>query len=417
MDAIRQAVDGVRARVPEQRARAQDQADARSVTVPLDKLIAACGAYNADVPPEEAARSLQALAKQCHDAQQSVHGTHKQLYNALQKLGRAVDRKFATPIDDAIDPSLFESTACREALNRVIMEHLMRTGREEVADQFAGEVGETLAHARAASLHTLNQIVEQLEAGNLQPAMDWAMTHQAALHERHSPLLFLLYRNVFLRMAMSETHAAPPTEGQTNVEAAFAYGRRHFVPFLGTHAAEIQRLLALLLYLPRFPLDAKTAAPAREILLRTVPAMYRGMLSTLFDDTTPLAARFLTEYCAVAQIPRISPLRASVDVGANTALSRILKVRSVMKQSGNEWSQADELPIEIPLPPELELHSTFLCPVSKEPGTEENPPMMLPCGHVLCLYSLTRLARGGTRVKCTYCPAEADLAQTMRVYF
>ena len=117
MDAIRQAVDGVRARVPEQRARAQDQADARSVTVPLDKLIAACGAYNADVPPEEAARSLQALAKQCHDAQQSVHGTHKQLYNALQKLGRAVDRKFATPIDDAIDPSLFESTACREALN------------------------------------------------------------------------------------------------------------------------------------------------------------------------------------------------------------------------------------------------------------------------------------------------------------
>ncbi len=29
-------------------------------------------------------------------------------------------------------------------------------------------------------------------------------------------------------------------------------------------------------------------------------------------------------------------------------------------------------------------YSIFACPVSKEQSSEENPPMMLPCGHVLC---------------------------------
>ena len=71
--------------------------------------------------------------------------------------------------------------------------------------------------------------------------------------------------------------------------------------------------------------------------------------------------------------------------------------------------------IEIPLPPELELHSTFLCPVSKEPGTESNPPMMMPCGHALCLDSLTHIARG-SRVKCPYCPAESNVADALRLY-
>lgn len=50
--------------------------------------------------------------------------------------------------------------------------------------------------------------------------------------------------------------------------------------------------------------------------------------------------------------------------------------------------------VEIPLPPHLRFHSTFACPVSKEQGTEENPPTLLQCGHVLCLETIMRLAKG-----------------------
>ena len=38
--------------------------------------------------------------------------------------------------------------------------------------------------------------------------------------------------------------------------------------------------------------------------------------------------------------------------------------------------------------------------------------MMLPCGHVLALSSITKLARGSRthRFKCPYCPAECSTA-------
>ena len=72
-----------------------------------------------------------------------------------------------------------------------------------------------------------------------------------------------------------------------------------------------------------------------------------------------------------------------------------------------------ELPVELELPPTHRMHhSIFACPVSKEPTTPGNPPMLLPCGHVLALGSLTKLARGSrtVRFKCPYCPAEATTA-------
>ena len=49
-----------------------------------------------------------------------------------------------------------------------------------------------------------------------------------------------------------------------------------------------------------------------------------------------------------------------------------------------------------------------------ELATADNPPMLLPCGHVLALGSVTKLARGArsARFKCPYCPAECTTTAT-----
>jgi len=41
---------------------------------------------------------------------------------------------------------------------------------------------------------------------------------------------------------------------------------------------------------------------------------------------------------------------------------------------------------------EFVFHSIFACPVSKDQSTDSNPPMLLPCGHVLCQVSTYDLA-------------------------
>lgn len=53
-----------------------------------------------------------------------------------------------------------------------------------------------------------------------------------------------------------------------------------------------------------------------------------------------------------------------------------------------------ELQIEIPLSAENRYHSIFACPVSKEQSTDQNPPMMMGCGHVITKESLLKLSKG-----------------------
>lgn len=62
-----------------------------------------------------------------------------------------------------------------------------------------------------------------------------------------------------------------------------------------------------------------------------------------------------------------------------------------------EWQAMKQLPVPVDLGKEFQFHSIFVCPVSREQGSEENPPMQLPCGHVLCKQSIMKLSKSSTR--------------------
>lgn len=64
--------------------------------------------------------------------------------------------------------------------------------------------------------------------------------------------------------------------------------------------------------------------------------------------------------------------------------------------------------MELELGREYYFHSIFACPVSKDQSTKDNPPMALPCGHVLSKESIQSIAKK-ERIrpfKCPYCPHE-----------
>lgn len=76
-------------------------------------------------------------------------------------------------------------------------------------------------------------------------------------------------------------------------------------------------------------------------------------------------------------------------------------------------------PTTLLLPCYLALASPSLTPQSflppctplrlrRDQSTPDNPPMLLPCNHVLCEQSVQKLAKSRTRIfKCPYCPMEA----------
>lgn len=465
MEAVQKSLDHVAKRAPAlHSASSSSKAAATNPTVhdSIDRLISQIEQAQAVLASEPSASSGILAAELKHSvesAQKAILDRQKEFYAAITKTSKALDKKFPVPIEGVADPALFSSTEAQSALERVILKHLQRNGDWSTSQLFAHEAGLPISKQTEDLFAQLHHITTSMSAGDLRPAIAWAESQRSFLAARKSPLEFALHRSQFIRIAtgviLPGTHTAilgglddpdgenvemitastdklphqpraapsvyPEASADTNTMRALEYGRKTFQPFLASHLPEIQRLLTLLPFIPSFipapsyGVDGLDAVPV-EHLLPSVPAIYRPLLDANLIHAPFLEPLFRSEFCARNRIAKEAPLSIGVEIGAGGALNRIIKVKAVMKERGNEWSQADELPvspylrsvlqnpqtdqsspsaqIEIPLPNRLRFHSIFACPVSKEQGTEQNPPMMLACGHVLCLETLQRLAKG-----------------------
>lgn len=87
--------------------------------------------------------------------------------------------------------------------------------------------------------------------------------------------------------------------------------------------------------------------------------------------------------------------------------------------------------VEVQLSRQHRFHTLFVCPVSREQTNEDNPPMMLLCGHIVSRDSMSRLVKGikpgqplptvsaspNAKFKCPYCPSENIISQAIQVNF
>ncbi|KAJ7097975.1 CTLH/CRA C-terminal to lish motif domain-containing protein [Mycena belliarum] len=365
------------------------------------------------------ADSLDSLLNSLHEARNAIHAgpvssdlfsqlsqtveikkkevdeRQKEIYSSVSRFGKALDKRFPASLPSY--PLLFTSPTSLAALERTVVLHLLRTGQFDTAEIFLQETGLAIPSELRAQFIDLHTILQALRNQDISPALGWVANNRNFLRDRGSPLEFYLHRSQYMRLLT--THPPDPMR-------AIAYARETMQPFYVDNEDEFKPLTACIAYLPLSRLQDS-------------PYAYLA-LPSLHLDLEPLFAK---EYCASLGMSRQVPLRVVGDIGGGGALARIEKGRKVMRERKSEWSQADELPIEIPIPPENRYHSIFACPVSKEQSTEINPPMMMGCGHVVNKESLQKLSKPGSydpvdrRVKCPYCPAESTHGSALRVYF
>jgi len=53
----------------------------------------------------------------------------------------------------------------------------------------------------------------------------------------------------------------------------------------------------------------------------------------------------------------------------------------------------------------------------REQASNENPPMLLKCGHVICRNSMARIMKPNNRFKCPTCPTEQSSTESRLLYF
>lgn len=307
-------------------------------------------------------------------------------------------------------------------INRAISMHFLREGQFKVASTFLEEANVTSAEHRgrdedddtnmgtAAALTDqdgdmsmdgeegvlggrfaeMYSILGEIKAMNLEPAIEWAMQNSAELDARGSNLEFELNKLQYVWLFRS---AGDSGGGR---EAAMRYATSHFRRFHHRHLREIGQLSCALVYATN---------------LSASPYYHLFNTDSAFED---MAHSFTREFCSLLGLSAESPLYVAVTAGA-IALPRLLKYTAIQKQK-TEWTTENELAFETPLPPSMIYHPIFVCPVSKEQVTEENPAMMLTCGHVIARESLNSMARS-SRFKCPYCPQEGYVRDVIKVRF
>ncbi|KAJ3726010.1 CTLH/CRA C-terminal to lish motif domain-containing protein [Lentinula raphanica] len=359
-----------------------------SISDSLDELIATLTSAktNVDTMDED---SWNILTKAIDVKKKDIDDRQKEIYSATAKLGKAIEKKFPASLPSY--PDLFESDSAIAALERTIALHFLRTGQFDVAHTFLEESDADILPELRAHFVDLHRILQALRNQNLGPALMWASSQRDFLQSRGSSLEFYLHRSQYLRLLLA---SHPP------YIAAISYANAELRPYYHTHEAEFQRLFSCIMYLP---------------LPRLLTSPYADLASSSIHSD--LETLFAKEYCANLGMSRQVPLRVVGDIGGGGALAKIEKCRRVLRERKNDWSQRDELPIEINLPPENRYHSIFTCPVSKEQSTEQNPPMMISCGHVVAKDSLQKLAKSSGRVKCPYCPTESLASSAIQVHF
>lgn len=361
---------------------------------------------------------LQNPVKQSFEA---INSDLKDVYKGLGNYSKALDKKFR---DKPLPTTDYDALSSHPALiNRAIAMHLLREGQFSVASTFLTDAtnnpprpelspgtpkpyaslevdlgidslkSESLRKQFANMYHILHELKNQQ---NLLPAIAWARENSDALETRGSNLEFELSKLQFVWLFTGGSNPDDARSLLFGQQQALGYARREFAHFQGRYLREIQQLSGAMAFCPNL-----AQSPYRRIFHN----------EDAWDD---LANSFTREFCSLLGLSADSPLYIAATAGA-IALPTLLKLQTIMKEKRTEWTTQHELPVEIPLPPAYHFHSIFVCPVSKEQTTDENPPMMMPCGHVVAQESLARLSKG-SRFKCPYCPSESRPEDSMKLF-
>nr|GEW74612.1 protein RMD5 homolog A-like [Tanacetum cinerariifolium] len=313
-----------------------------------------------------------------------LEGTQKELNIALSKYTKLLEKNFNPDISKSYRNVDFDSNT----INQIVASHFYREGMFDIGDCFVNEAQQGSIVDRKTHFQEMYEILESMKSRDLGPALKWATANHEKLLKNGSDIELKLHRLHFLEILK-----------HGNKDEAINYGKLHFSSFGTQHFPEIQKLMGCILWAGK--LDSSP---------------YSKFLSPTNWDK--LAPELTQQFCNLLGESNDSPLRVTIAAGIQ-GLPTLLKLMSVMTGKKQEWQSMKQLPVPVDLGMEFQFHSIFVCPVSREQASEDNPPMLMSCGHVLCKQSITKLSKNNSTrpFKCPYCPTEVEVAQCKQLYF
>ncbi|MED6169521.1 hypothetical protein PIB30_021979 [Stylosanthes scabra] len=316
-------------------------------------------------------------------ALQQLEGSQKELNINVTKYQKLLDKLLYPDISKAYRTADYDA----RIVDQILANHFYHQGLFDVGDSIMKEAGEPEATALRSLFLEMHQILEAMRVKNIQPALAWISANREKLVQNGSNLELRIHTLQFVELLRNGNRAD-----------ALKYARTYLARFASLHENEFQKLMGCLLYSGRVE-----NSPYPELVS---PSNWNEITEELNR-----------QFCTLFGQSYKSPLSVAMAAGFE-GLPTLLKLANVMAAKKHEWQSMKQLPVPLELGKEFHFHSIFVCPVSRDQCSEENPPMLLPCYHVLCKQSLMRLSKSSAQVfKCPYCPAVATVAHCRQLYF
>ncbi|XP_062082707.1 protein RMD5 homolog [Humulus lupulus] len=312
-----------------------------------------------------------------------LEGSQKELNVNLSKYPKLLEKTFNPDISKAYRNVDFDY----HTVNRIIANHFYQQGWFDLGDSIINEAGEPEAAVLKLQFFEMYQILEAMKIRSLEPALRWVYANREKLKHNGSNLELKLHSLQYVEILQSGSQAD-----------ALNYAKTYLAPFAYLYENEIMKLMGCLAYRGRL-----TSSPYADL-----------MSPTHWEKSTE---ELIQQFCSLLGQSQHSPFGVVIAAGFE-GLPTLLKLANVIAMKKQEWQAMRQLPVPVDLGKEFQFHSIFVCPVSRDQSNEDNPPMLMPCLHVLCKQSIIKLSKNSSRTfKCPYCPAEASVTQCRQLSF
>jgi hypothetical protein len=291
-----------------------------------------------------------------------------------------------------------------------------------------GAYGRALSPGAEVFLAEMPAVVLGLGSGDLGGAEAWTLGRRMQLgHAATLDLTFDLARLRFLRL-LQEPYSA------SQLAAVLAFAERQFAVFYEKYEADIQALLLeLLAYgMPAAdpaadPVSPGPGSPATPSSLGSLGAERVESI----ERYTARLKRKIVRHCSLINglpgdgVSSTFEILLNIGIAANPIVSTALKFVKTTAELTNHNDTSNKrqktlfdletsgLPMDFKIKPEHRYHSVFCCPVSRQPATDSDPPVLLPCGHAMLMSSMKSLPRRNNKFKCPTCYGPAEEANVL----
>ena len=297
-------------------------------------------------------------------------------------------------------------------IKELIVEHLIRKGNGKTVQRYLEE--------SKLELDTLNKdilifqeyydIINDLNDNKIKKLYDWCTKNRDILlknienkNENKNKDENMENKDIYFECVKYRYNLLLEDDSKT-VEDCVEFTRKHFKPFIAdkNYIKEISKLMTKLLF-------KKTDKEKSEINTESkIEEKNKGEGNK--EGLEFIKNLFIETFLKLNHKSRDDTLNTILLAGRYVLPQVVESEEKLAKDKDKKNIEVDkeknQLMYSLELPEELIFHDIFVCPVSKEIASADNPPIRLNCGHCICKNSFDKIEKSGVRhnqIKCPIC--------------